>query len=161
MQEETANPLGSQPEAAPPKTHWLLTLAKAIGCAALCFFGLIVGLLLVNPRGGRSRNGGQLTACKSNCKNIATALEMYASDNGGRYPPTLEPLLITGNYLKLIPTCPAAGKMTYTNYQCSQSPDCFSYACVGNNHGKAYSGFDASAENYPRYQAEQGLLDHP
>lgn len=31
------------------------------------------------------RNYGQLTACKSNCKNIATALEMYAGDNGGHY----------------------------------------------------------------------------
>lgn len=39
------------------------------------------------------RNYGQLTACKSNCKNIATALEMYAGDNGGHYPLRLQELI--------------------------------------------------------------------
>ena len=39
---------------------------------------------------------GTLTACMSNCKNIATALEMYSSDHGGRYPATLEAAVQTG-----------------------------------------------------------------
>ena len=103
---------------------------------------------------------GQLTMCKSNCKNIAAALEMYSSDNGGKYPPDLK-RLIRGNYLKLIPTCPSAGYATYTDYQYTQNPDSFSFTCVGNNHAKAYTGFSASSTNYPQYNAEYGLLDHP
>ena len=103
--------------------------------------------------------GGQLTACKSNCKNIATALEMYSSDNKGRYPANVAKLT-EGNYLKVIPTCPAAGKVTYL-YHGSSEPDSFRFACAGNNHAKAYSGFSSSSNNFPRYNAEEGLIDHP
>ena len=102
---------------------------------------------------------GQLTACKSNCKNIATALEMYASDNKGRYRATLAKLT-EGNYLMPMPTCPAAGKVTYL-YHCSSEPDSFRFACAGNNHAKAFSGFSTSSNNYPRYNSEEGLVDHP
>ncbi len=123
----------------------------------------ILAAILV-PNFLKARAQGQLTACKSNCKNIATALEMYASDNGGRYPTTasLDAKLTTGNYLKLIPTCPAAGSNTYSaTYMVTQTPDAFSYNCSGNNHGKAYTGFNLAANNYPQYDVEQGLLDHP
>ena len=102
---------------------------------------------------------GPLTACKSNCKNIATALELYSSDNHGRYPATLAKLT-EGNYLKLIPTCPGAGRVTYV-YHGSSQPDSFRFACAGNNHAKAYTGFSTSSNNFPRYSAENGLNDHP
>lgn len=105
------------------------------------------------------RQIGQLTACNSNCKNLASALEMYSSDNRGRYPATLDKLT-QGNYLKLIPTCPAAGRATYL-YHGSSEPDTFRFACAGNNHAKAYTGFTTSSNNFPRYNAEKGLLDHP
>lgn len=124
----------------------------------------ILAAILV-PNFLKARAQGQLTACKSNCKNIATALEMYASDNGGRYPSpaaSLQASLTAGNYLKLIPTCPAAGSNTYSGtYMVTQTPDSFSYNCANNNHGKAYTGFTGAADNYPQYDAEQGLLDHP
>jgi len=84
-----------------------------------------------------------LTACKSNCKNLATALEMYSTDNKGLYPITLDPL-ITGNYLRLIPTCPAAGRDTYTDYRTFKRRTSFRFSCVGNNHAKAFSGFPGS-----------------
>jgi prepilin-type N-terminal cleavage/methylation domain-containing protein len=123
----------------------------------------ILAAILV-PNFLKARAQGQLTACKSNCKNLATALEMYASDNGGRYPSTtnLAAKLTSGNYLKLIPTCPAAGSNTYSAvYTARQTPDSFTFWCGGNNHSKAYSGFTAASDNYPQYNAEQGLLDHP
>jgi len=104
--------------------------------------------------------GSCLTACKSNCKNIATALEMYASDNDGRYPAKLQQL-VPGNYLLKLPTCPQVNRMTYTDYRCYQSPDSFSFTCVGNNHAKAYTGFSTSSTNFPQYSAECGLVDHP
>lgn len=123
----------------------------------------ILAAILV-PNFLKARAQGQLTACKSNCKNIATALEMYASDNGGRYPVSanLSAKLTAGNYLKAIPTCPAAGANTYTApYTSTQTPDNFSFYCAGNNHGKAYTGFAAAASNFPQYNAEIGLVDHP
>lgn len=126
-------------------------------CAALVgFFG--PGWLLISHC-CCSRNSGQLTACKSNCKNIATALEMYASDNRGSYPSRLDKLT-QGNYLKVIPTCPAAGRSTY-GYHRSTEPETFRFVCSGNNHARAYTGFSTSSNNFPRYDAEKGLIDHP
>ena len=133
--------------------QWLLLhfLAGVIGLVAPAF-------LYQSTRCCRCQS--PLSACKSNCKNIATALEMYSSDNSGRYPSNLEKL-VEGNYLKAIPTCPAAGRVTYRDYYCTQSPDSFSFTCVGNNHAKSYTGFSTSSTNFPQYSAESGLLDHP
>ncbi|MBT9583846.1 hypothetical protein IV102_10910 [bacterium] len=142
-------PLPQQPTT--PIWTWLpLTLLLAAVTAAL-----------IVPSTIKCHCGGPLRACKSNCKNIATALEMYASDNKGRYPRHLT-RLIRGNYLRKIPTCPTAGRDTYSqSYRISVNPDSFSYYCTGNNHAKAYSGFRADSTNYPKYDAEQGIIDHP
>mgnify|MGYP003609785721 CR=1 len=103
-----------------------------------------------------------MTACKSNCKNLATALEMYASDNRGRYPSDFSKLLTQGNYLKLIPTCPSPGKDTYSaSYQMHAIPDRYTFCCQGKNHAKAYNGFAKGSDNFPQYNTEQGLVDHP
>ncbi|MBX3170429.1 MAG: hypothetical protein KF760_23690 [Candidatus Eremiobacteraeota bacterium] len=147
-------PLGSLEPPPPPRFHLLRFLGRLVLTLCGCFFLLILLLAFINPRGYRSRTYGQLTACKSNCKNIATALEMYSSDHKGRYPQKLEQLL-EGNYLKVIPTCPTARRMTYENYQVSSQPDAFSFACCGLNHSKANLG-----ANLPRYYSETGLIDH-
>ena len=118
----------------------------------------ILAAILV-PNFLKARAQGQLTACKSNCKNIATALEMYSSDNGGRYPTSgsFEAKLTGGNYLKLIPTCPAAGTNTYSSvFSSVQTPDSFSFYCSGNNHAKAYTGFTSASSGFPQYSAESG-----
>lgn len=114
---------------------------------------LIIPCLFLLPNFLKARSQGQLTACKSNTKNIATALEMYASDYGGHYPRRLERLVEKG-YLKRLPTCPAAGAMTYLNYRAIQTPDSFSFACSGNNHWAVYRGFVGPSDNYPQYDAE-------
>jgi len=126
----------------------------------LMFLGGFMLALILAPNFLRAHGSGQLTACKSNCKNIATALEMYASDNKGLYPDRLD-RLIEGNYLKTIPTCPAAGKVTYTDYLVSPRRGYFHFSCVGNNHARAYVGFNKSSEDLPAYSAEKGLVDHP
>ncbi len=107
-----------------------------------------------------TRGSGKLTCCKSNCNYIATALEMYASDNGGNYPRGLQQLTV-GGYLKELPTCPAAREMTYFNYRVSRNPDHFSFGCVGNNHAKDYQRYPGPSNGFPRYDAELGLIDHP
>ncbi|MFN8609559.1 MAG: hypothetical protein U0931_18615 [Vulcanimicrobiota bacterium] len=141
-------PLPSSPLA------WLAAFFKLLLTLAGAFVLLVLLLFLTNPRGHRSRIWGQLTACKSNCKNIATALEMYAADHKGRYPDRLQDLL-QDNYLKTLPTCPAAGRVTYENYQVSSQPRAFSFACCGDNHAKTEIG-----ANMPAYHSETGLIDH-
>lgn len=120
----------------------------------------ILAAILV-PNFIRARAQGQLTACKSNCKNIGTALEMYSTDWNGKYPTTgnLQAGL-SPNYLKVIPECPSAGTDSYsagyvgapntgyTNY--------YSYACVGTNHTAL-----AVPANYPYYDAIGGLVERP
>lgn len=142
-------------EPAPAPSHWCLVLLHVL--ALLSGF---VGPSLILASSIRCHCGGQLTACKSNCKNIATALEMYASDNHGHYPRKLQQLTV-GNYLRQLPTCPTAREMTYTNYHVSQNPDGFRFACVGENHARAYTGYAAPSHGFPRYDAEFGLIDHP
>ena len=64
--------------------------------------------------------------------------------------------LTAGNYLKLIPTCPASGRDTYSeSYQVQAAPDTFSFYCSGKNHG------DLVLAGYPQYNAEMGLIDRP
>lgn len=152
---ETTDPLGSH-EPTRPRAGYFYQLLRFVATLFLLGFLALLGLMFINPRGYRSRSQGQLTACKSNCKNIATALEMYASDNKGRYPDRLDKL-VGGNYLKTLPTCPSAGEMTYTNYQATTAPDQFSFACCGRNHSGAL-GYEAV--NLPAYSTNQGLPDH-
>ena len=82
--------------------------------------GIAVAAAIVVPNFIRGhRTGGVFTACKSNCKNIGTALEMYSTDWEGKYPSDMASLI--PNYLKVIPECPAAGTDTYSRFY-SNSP---------------------------------------
>lgn len=112
----------------------------------------ILAAILV-PNFIRARAQGQVTACKSNLKNIGTALEMYSTDSSGRYPTTITSL--TPNYLKSIPTCASVGTTTYTGgYTSASNPDAYTVVCAGTNH----SGVGAGA-NYPQYNSTQGLIE--
>ncbi|HEY4001071.1 MAG TPA: prepilin-type N-terminal cleavage/methylation domain-containing protein [Candidatus Xenobia bacterium] len=111
----------------------------------------ILAAILV-PNFIRARAQGQLTSCESNEKNSGTAFEMYSTDNAGHYPTTMTSL--TPNYLKIIPTCPAAGTDTYTaTFQQTSPPDGYSFYCTGVVHSSVL-GLD----NYPQYNSTQGLV---
>lgn len=79
--------------------------------AVLAFLALLAAIIVPNFIKVKPR--GVSTACKSNLKNIATALEMFSTDNKGAYPPQLAGL--TPNYLKMIPNCPSANFDTYSS----------------------------------------------
>lgn len=113
----------------------------------------ILAAILV-PNYVRSKQQGMDTACKSNVTNIGTAATMYSTDNNGHYPTAITG--ITPNYLKTIPTCPAAGFTTYLSaaYTAVSNPDAYTVVCAGNNH----SGVSDNA-NYPQYTSLQGLLE--
>jgi hypothetical protein len=108
----------------------------------------------------RARAQGQLTACKSNLKNIGTAMEMYSTDYAGKYPPAGLALL-TPNYLKTIPECPAAGRPSYV---CHFGPsallneekheDYYLIECKGDHHLDIIRQAD-----YPKYNGVVGLIE--
>lgn len=85
-------------------SRWLNGLVLLGGVA-------ILASILV-PNFMRTRARGHLTSCKSNLKNIGTALDMYASDWEGHYPESL--LALSPNYLQTIPPCTGAGKDSYS-----------------------------------------------
>lgn len=78
---------------------------------------------------------GAMVPCESNLKNIGTAMMLYSSDKGGRYPQNLG--VLTPGYLKILPTCPAAGTMSY-RYMYSKEQDIFTVWCQGAYHTPVY-----------------------
>jgi hypothetical protein len=86
--------------------------------------------------------------CMQNLKNMATALEMYAGDNNGRYPTSLKSL--EQSYLRDLPRC--LDKDPYI-YQAKTQPDGFELHCPGRNHVK-----DGSPANKPAYDSQKGLI---
>lgn len=121
----------------------------------------ILAAILV-PNFIRARAQGQVTSCKSNLKNIGTACEMYATDNGGRYPKELKKLTDKDKngvqpYMKALPKCPSQGSQTpyTTSYESDTNPDVYTVYCSGSNHTAA--GCD---KNYPKFTATQGLIEN-
>lgn len=123
----------------------------------------ILAAILV-PNFIRARAQGQLTACKSNLKNIGTALEMYSTDWSGKYPATGNMAArLTPNYLKTVPTCPAAGSDTYSGsygtgtamvYNTANFQDYYIVSCNGTNHTSVNT-----PANFPQYDGLRGLYE--
>lgn len=98
----------------------------------------------------QARGKGQLSACRANLRNLATALEMYSTEHQGAYPAQLSEL--APQFLAEIPHCPSAGQDTYTpGYQRSEKPSSFRVACQGEWHQQAQP-------NLPAYSSTEGLL---
>ncbi|MBQ7529902.1 prepilin-type N-terminal cleavage/methylation domain-containing protein [bacterium] len=125
----------------------------------------ILAAILV-PNFIRARAQGQLTSCKSNLKNMATALEMYSTDHNGQYPISGSWSAsnsinrqsasggILGAYLKQMPTCAGSGTSSY-EYTSTHNPDTYTLWCKGTNHVAA----GLTDSNYPEYDAFIGLIE--
>ena len=91
---------------------------------------------IINPNFLLARSQGRLAACESNIKNLATALEMYATDNTGTYPTQLSQLTVSagpgGGYMKVIPSCPLATNKDMSSYiyRSTTVPDNFAISCI-------------------------------
>jgi len=116
------------------------------------FMGLVVfvvtGLLAADRVPPYLHESGMrlVTECEGNMVQIATALEMYSTDNSGRYPASLK--LLVPAYLRNVPTCPSAHKDTYSSsYSCHNDPYMYTIFCRGHNHINA-----GLSPNLPRYR---------
>jgi hypothetical protein len=138
-----------QPQKSSSAKGWL-ALAVVVGG--------FLGVIWV-PNFIRARAQGSMTACKTNLKNIGTACEMYSTDWAGKYPASLAQL--TPNYLKTIPECPPAARVTYTlqtgpqvAYNSPGREDYYFICCEGENH----TAISVPA-NYPQYDSVSGLIE--
>lgn len=113
------------------------------------------------PTFTRARYRTPYGGCKSNLKNIGTAMEMYATDWDEHYPRNLE--MLVPKYLKSIPVCVVAGYQTYrlqTGKNCAYNTgsvpfeDYYFVECTGDHHSKA-----GLPRNYPQYDGIQGLIE--
>jgi len=110
-----------------------------------CLVLVVLASLIAEPGILRAKAEGDCVQCRSNMKNIGTALEMYSTDNSGCYPIALRQVVPT--YLQEIPTCPSAGRDTYSaGYASFSKPDEYTVVCRGENHPTLGLG-----PNYPRY----------
>ena len=133
-----------------------MKLNRGIVLVELIIAITIITLIIVIfffPRQNRARAGGQYTQCQSNCKNLGTALELYAKDHKGHFPSTLEMLI--PDYLRIIPSCAASGTNTgyIKSYQCSSKLDAYTFYCTGHNHKWVGVG-----KNIPQYNSREGLI---
>ena len=126
-------------------------LVVAILSIIIPVFFIVFPFLYSNFNDGKAV--GHLTACRSNLKTIGTALEMYSTDNHGRYPAVLSKL--TPDYLKSIPTCPLRFHENY-GYASMTEPDIYTVWCGGKNHAS-----QGIPENFPEYDSMTGLIDRP
>lgn len=118
-------------------------------CSARHYLGPASLLPRLHALQDRQTGAKPIARCLQNLKNIATALEMYASDHGGRYPETLKQLA-QANYLRDVPRC--LDQDAYS-YQVKTRPDWFRLHCPGKNHAR-----DGSPANYPVYDSQKGLI---
>jgi type II secretory pathway pseudopilin PulG len=118
----------------------------------IAIIAILTTILL--PNFVRTRSQGRLTGCKSNLKNLASAIESYSTDNGGRYPTVLSKL--APNHIQSIPSCPSAGSNTpySTGFTSASNPDAYTLVCSGNFHAELNL-----PNGYPQYYSATGLVD--
>lgn len=116
----------------------------------------IISLLLLAllPNFVRAKARARLSACESNLRNFATALELYARDYNDKFPTQFSAL--SPSYLKSIPRCPACvDNSNYINgYSSATSPDRYTMTCSGSNH--LDGGLSA---NRPMYTLDASLSE--
>lgn len=100
----------------------------------------------------RCSNPGPLTACSANLRNTGTALEMYSTDNIGRYPVSLDKIVPGYFTYPYLPQCPISDRMNY-GYIASIRPDAYTVFCAGRNHDEV-----GLAPNLPAYSSTKGSL---
>lgn len=133
-----------------------LYLALLVVGGVLVLAGVLLFPNFIRPRD----RGSQITICKSNLKNLGTAMEMYSTDWGGLYP-VHNKAQLTPNYLKTIPKCPATATDTYifemgpaATYNTQSHQDYYFIRCQGDNHGNV-----SVPANYPQYNGIVGLIE--
>lgn len=113
----------------------------------IAIIGILMAILL--PQFMRARAQGMMSSCQSNIRNIAAAVESYATDNSGRYPSAVSK--ITPEYTTKLPPCPSC-KVNYS-YTYTSVPDSYTIWCGG---AEAHTVIDVN-QGFPQYDSQQGM----
>jgi len=141
-----------------------ISLITATGGLLINVLPVIILAWILIPNFHCAKCSGHIAACESNLKNIATALEMYATDNDGEYPSSLAMLTenITGagnSYIKKLPLCPHYSS-SY-EYVFSSDPNSFTLWCGKAGAHRSYPFFTYSImpadECWPQYTPGEGI----
>jgi len=140
---------------------WLIVLlvgGTLILISSVCVIGVLAAILV--PNFLKARVYGQMTACESNLKNIATALEMYATDNDGAYPLSVDdvtkPAPWGSAYMKALPLCPACQKPYMYQNTSTEDEDSFLLTCGEIN---CHIASEKVGDGYfPQYTPGQGVI---
>ncbi|MDQ7822150.1 MAG: type II secretion system protein [Candidatus Eremiobacteraeota bacterium] len=129
--------------------YTLIEIVTVMGIIAVlfCLFAVV----------GYTRAKARTTyiACCENLRTISTGLQLYSNEARNKRKFPLELKYLTPDYLKTIPTCPAARADTYENaYEHDDNSDNFTLYCEGSHH--MMLGFDS---NYPQYSYQWGLVE--
>ena len=126
----------------------------------IAIIGIMASIMI--PNFVRARAEAQLSACESNERNLANALNMYAVDNGGNYPTSSGGpggmTLLLPNYMPGLPVCPTDQSQYYYKANSSNPKLGFTIYCQGdftmllgpNNGGPPGS------PHYPKYSLTGG-----
>lgn len=106
--------------------HGGFTLIELL--TSMFIISTIIAIFIPNLR--RAVFKTEYVSCKTNLRNIATALSLYSNDNDSQYPPTLDGL--TPDYMKSLPLC-HTHELQY-GYDRATAPAQFTVYCAGNNH---------------------------
>jgi prepilin-type N-terminal cleavage/methylation domain-containing protein len=92
--------------------------ARAFTLIELMIVIAIIAILaaILIPNFMHARAEAQTYSCEGNLKQLATAMEEYAADNSGQYPPSIAALKAanSGVYLKAVPPDPSGGAYAIT-----------------------------------------------
>ncbi|MCD4785767.1 MAG: hypothetical protein K8T10_18255 [Candidatus Eremiobacteraeota bacterium] len=112
---------------------------------------VLVFFLFIRPGVKKSKQESNLNLCFNNIKRISAQLDNY-HNNRGEYPKKLGEL--APDYFKSLPTCPEAGKDTYSGrYEVSPDGQAFTIFCGGKYHAEMKIPPD-----FPAYYSTEGIV---
>jgi hypothetical protein len=123
--------------------------AKAAVVLGGITLGLVLAVALLLPSLCRAREPANRIKCANNLRQIGLALDLYANDHGGRFPPTPELLITDAVITPDVFVCPssqgerAIGATSQEQAQYFRShPECMSYVYVAGGLSKSEIGPD-------------------
>jgi competence protein ComGC len=128
----------------PNSNFWFILLL------VLCI--IIILSAVIMPHLFRARSRPSIPPCQSYSKNICTALQAYADDNGGQYPAKLKDLI--PGYMPNLPVCKDTKENSYeSTYTVSTNPDAYTFWCSCGKFRKSIV-----TGNFPQYTSEKGMI---
>jgi prepilin-type N-terminal cleavage/methylation domain-containing protein len=115
----------------------------------ICVICILIAL--ITPNFMRARSMAQFTSCESNLKNLATAAELYSTENQSRYPTAIAKLV--PQYIVSLPICPSC--MQGYSYSFTTVPDAYTLWC-GTAQAHAMAG---KPDGFPQYYSSHGGAD--